>query len=120
MGEKGKEIRSQFIAAFNLWLNVDKEVCNQIRRITQGLHNASLLIDDIQDNSKLRRGRPCAHLVYGVAHTINCANHVYFLAVQDVMAMKNQRALELFTVDRVWTSGGAMVASRGRHRWTST
>merc|ERR1712054_315066 len=99
--ETGKEIRSKFIAAFNTWLQVDAETCAKIRRITQGLHNASLLIDDIEDNSKLRRGRPCAHLVYGVAHTINCANHVYFLAVQDVLALNNKAALELFNAEMI-------------------
>ena len=29
-------------------------------------HNASLVIDDIQDDSVKRRGQPCAHLVYGM------------------------------------------------------
>ena len=42
------------------------------------LHNASLLIDDIQDNSKLRRGVPVAHNIYGVPLTINAANYIYF------------------------------------------
>jgi len=95
--EGGKQIRSKFIQAFNVWLKIPPETCNAVRRVTQGLHNASLLIDDIQDNSRLRRGRPCAHLVYGMAHTINCANHVYFLALQEVVDMGKTEAISVFT-----------------------
>ena len=41
-------------------------------------------IDDIQDNSKLRRGIPVAHSVFGVASTINTANYVYFQCMAKV------------------------------------
>jgi geranylgeranyl diphosphate synthase type 3 len=46
-------------------------------------------IDDIQDNSKLRRGVPSAHEVYGVAQTINSANYVYFQAQQQLLDLPN-------------------------------
>lgn len=46
------------------------------------LHNASLLVDDIEDRSTLRRGIPVAHSIYGVPVTINTANYVYFLALE--------------------------------------
>lgn len=46
------------------------------------LHNASLLIDDIEDNSVLRRGIPVAHNIFGVGSTINSANYVYFLSLE--------------------------------------
>lgn len=41
-------------------------------------------IDDIEDNSCLRRGVPVAHSIYGVASTINAANYVFFLALEKV------------------------------------
>ena len=34
-----------------------------VQDVTKVLHNASLLVDDIEDNSKLRRGIPVAHSV---------------------------------------------------------
>ncbi|KAF9265923.1 farnesyltranstransferase [Marasmius fiardii PR-910] len=80
----GKDIRSQFIDAFNLWLNVPKEKTKSIARIVNMLHSASLLIDDIQDNSQLRRGHPVAHKIYGVPQTINTGNYVYFLAFREL------------------------------------
>jgi len=61
-----------------------------ISNVISMLHNASLLIDDIEDNSQLRRGRPVAHKIYGVPQTINTANYVYFLAFQETLALKAQ------------------------------
>ncbi len=60
------------------------------------LHNASLLIDDIQDNSKLRRGSPVAHNIYGVPLTINAANYVYFLAMQKALTLKHPDVTQIF------------------------
>jgi octaprenyl-diphosphate synthase len=42
-------------------------------------HNASLIHDDIEDNSSLRRGKPAVHLVYGVDAAINSGSFLYFL-----------------------------------------
>lgn len=44
-------------------------------------------IDDIEDNSTLRRGVPVAHSIYGVASTINAANYIFFLALEKVQAL---------------------------------
>ena len=44
-------------------------------------------MDDVEDNSELRRGIPVAHQVYGVPQTINTANYVYFLAVQELIGL---------------------------------
>lgn len=41
-------------------------------------HSANLVIDDVEDNSTTRRGRPSAHLVYGTAHAINSGTAAYF------------------------------------------
>eukprot|EP00038_Savillea_parva_P026444 m.54149 g.54149 ORF g.54149 m.54149 type:complete len:311 (-) comp7508_c0_seq3:236-1168(-) len=68
-----------------------------IKEVTKLLHNASLLIDDIQDNSKLRRGNPVAHAVFGVATTINSANYVYFHCLDKVAALGDAKAVEVFT-----------------------
>ncbi|KAI9847162.1 MAG: hypothetical protein M1837_003024 [Sclerophora amabilis] len=88
-GLPGKEIRKQLMQAFNVWFQVDEESCEIIARTVAMSHNASLMIDDIQDNSKFRRGVPSAHEVYGVAQTINSANYVYFQAQQELLGLKN-------------------------------
>jgi geranylgeranyl diphosphate synthase type 3 len=93
----GKDIRSKLINAFNLWLEVPEEHLDTIKVVTKMLHNASLLIDDIEDNSKLRRGVPVAHMVYGVAQTINCANYIYFQCMAKIMELGKPEAAQAFT-----------------------
>ncbi|MCJ1258919.1 hypothetical protein MMC24_006753 [Lignoscripta atroalba] len=97
LSNPGKDIRKQVLSAFNVWLQADDESCEIINRAISMLHNASLLIDDIQDNSKLRRGSPVAHSVFGVAQTINTANYVYFLAQNELLRLKQwPAALQMF------------------------
>lgn len=87
----GKEIRTQLTEAFNLWLNVPPEKLQRINRIVTMLHSSSLLIDDIQDDAQLRRGAPVAHKIYGVPQTINSANYVYFLAMNELVQLEPEQ-----------------------------
>lgn len=54
-------------------------------------------IDDVQDNSILRRGIPVAHNIFGTAQTINSANYVYFLALQEVRKLNSPAAMDIYT-----------------------
>jgi geranylgeranyl diphosphate synthase, type III len=78
----GKDVRSKLIDCFQQWLQIDAAKLEIIKELIAMLHNASLLIDDIEDGSKMRRGVPVAHAIYGIPSTINCANYVYFLAME--------------------------------------
>ncbi len=71
-------MRAKLLVAFNHWLKVPEEKVAKIGAIVQMLHHASLLLDDIEDGSILRRGIPVAHKVFGIPSTINCANYVMF------------------------------------------
>ena len=42
-------------------------------------HNGTLIIDDIEDSSDFRRGKPAVHLIYGTDLSINTGNFLYFL-----------------------------------------
>merc|ERR1711990_289537 len=72
------------------------EKVKEIKEVIGSLHTASLMIDDIEDNSKLRRGVPVAHLIYGVPSTINTANYVYFQAMEQCYKLGNTKAMEVF------------------------
>ena len=85
----GKEVRSLLIEAFNVWLDVSLTQLRVISGIVRILHNASLMVDDIEDGAQLRRGQPVAHLIYGVPQTINTANYAYFLAYKELAALRN-------------------------------
>ncbi|CAI9739331.1 geranylgeranyl pyrophosphate synthase-like [Octopus vulgaris] len=93
----GKQFRTRLTQAFNHWLNIPDTLLHNISEITQMLHNASLLIDDIEDNSKLRRGIPVAHSMFGVPITLNSANYVYFLGLKKVLDLGHPDAITVFT-----------------------
>jgi geranylgeranyl diphosphate synthase, type III len=93
----GKDVRGILVDCFQIWLNVtDATKLDQIKDIIGDLHNASLLIDDIEDNSKLRRGNPVAHSIFGVPNVINTANYVYFLALEKCQHLDNPQAMKVF------------------------
>ena len=54
-------------------------------------------IDDIQDNSSMRRGSPTAHRVYGVPSTISAAMYVLFLSLQRVLSSNQAEMTKLCT-----------------------
>lgn len=93
----GKQIRAKLAHAFNYWLNIAADKLVVVGDIVQMLHNSSLLIDDIQDNSILRRGIPVAHSIYGVASTINAANYVIFLALEKLLTLDHPEATKVYT-----------------------
>lgn len=93
----GKQVRTKLSQAFNHWLNVPEDKLQVIIEVTEMLHNASLLIDDIEDSSKLRRGFPVAHSIYGIPSVINSANYVYFLGLEKVLTLEHPEAVQVFT-----------------------
>jgi geranylgeranyl diphosphate synthase type 3 len=96
-GQPGKAIRTQLIAAFNEWLEVPPESLEVITKVVGMLHTASLLVDDVEDSSLLRRGLPVAHSIFGTAQTINSANYVYFCALQELQKLKNPKTITIYT-----------------------
>ncbi|KAK8091906.1 Ophiobolin F synthase [Apiospora hydei] len=56
----------------------------RITSVVNTLHNASLILDDLQDNSPLRRGLPAAHVIFGPAQSINSATFMFVRAVGQV------------------------------------
>ncbi|TPX48812.1 hypothetical protein SeLEV6574_g01823 [Synchytrium endobioticum] len=97
----GKEIRSKLIEAFDYWIKVPPAKLEIIRNIVEMLHSSSLLIDDVEDDSALRRGVPVAHKIYGVPATINCANYVYFIALQKALLLEDLRVVKVFTKELI-------------------
>ncbi|XP_063969404.1 geranylgeranyl pyrophosphate synthase-like [Lytechinus pictus] len=93
----GKQVRTKLSRAFNYWMDIPEDKVKKISEVVQMLHNASLLIDDIEDSSKLRRGIPVAHSIYGIAQTINSANYMYFLGLKEVMQFDHPDAMKIFT-----------------------
>ncbi len=42
------------------------------------IHNGTLMVDDVQDHSELRREKPCTYKIFGVDITVNAGNFMYY------------------------------------------
>jgi geranylgeranyl pyrophosphate synthase len=84
-----KNVRSQLIDAFNLWLGLPCLALNTVKEIVNDLHNSSLILDDIQDGSLLRRGSTAAHIIFGKAQSINSATYMFVRVAGQVHALSN-------------------------------
>ncbi|MBI3412543.1 MAG: polyprenyl synthetase family protein [Candidatus Aenigmarchaeota archaeon] len=92
--------------------------------IPEVIHNGTLIADDIEDSSDMRRGKPALHKIFGVDIAINASNVMYFLPL--LVIGKNRKipaetakklydavAQEMISVsfgqalDIIWHRGGA-------------
>ncbi|KAJ5801567.1 uncharacterized protein N7518_003635, partial [Penicillium psychrosexuale] len=91
-----KNVRQTLIAALNSWYKVPVKSLLIIEGAVNFLHNSSLLLDDIQDGSVLRRGRPVAHQIFGVGQTINTATYLMNEALY-LVQMLSPSAVSVYT-----------------------
>ena len=82
--QKGKNIRKVLCDLFGKLLGVSETNIELINEITNDFHNASLVIDDIEDNGTLRRNEPCAHLKYGTPLSINAGYYSIFKSLTQI------------------------------------
>lgn len=68
---KGKNTRSILSEYIGRLYKIPSKYILFIKQICNECHNASLVIDDIQDNSEYRRGKPSAHTIYGIPFALN-------------------------------------------------
>jgi octaprenyl-diphosphate synthase len=64
-------------------------------------HNASLIHDDIEDGSTLRRGLPAAHVLYGVDAALNAGCFLYFLPLMRIDGLEASAEFKL-SVYSLW------------------
>jgi len=62
--------------------------------IPEVVHNGTLIVDDIEDSSELRRGKPCTYRLFGVDIAVNAGNAMYFLPLLPLMEKKAQLSPE--------------------------
>ena len=67
-------------------------ICEQI---IESLHFGSMIIDDIQDKSEIRRGRPTFHRRHGIGTALNAGNWLYFQAIQQLQYLELDPQVEL-------------------------
>ena len=77
----GKEFRSRLVhVAYDVSRPSDSApMPDALPLIVEILHAGSLIVDDIEDDSKHRRGKPALHLLVGLPLALNAGNWLYFL-----------------------------------------
>ena len=85
---RGKNIRTKMCNIISNHLNISKDILQSISSITDLLHNASLVHDDIIDNDKIRRGQSSIWKKYGVGKAILVGDYLISKSYQEVALMK--------------------------------
>jgi geranylgeranyl pyrophosphate synthase len=62
--------------------------------IPEVVHNGTIMIDDIEDDSELRRGKPCTHRLFGLDVAINVGNTMYYLPLLPLMKNRDKLSAE--------------------------
>ena len=76
------------------------ELAGKLVSLIEMPHNGTLIIDDIEDKSDLRRGKPAVHLLYGEDFSINAGNLLYFLPtkVLDEVLLEDSVKLRIYQI----------------------
>jgi geranylgeranyl diphosphate synthase type I len=69
--------------------------CLDFAIIPEVVHNGTLIVDDLEDSSELRRGKPCTYRIFGVDIAVNAGNAMYYLPLLPLMEKKAQFPAEM-------------------------
>lgn len=58
-------------------------------------HNFTLIHDDIEDNSQMRRGKPCLHITHGVPLAINAGDGLFMMVWKAALSLRLKNSLQI-------------------------
>ncbi|EDQ90952.1 uncharacterized protein MONBRDRAFT_15620, partial [Monosiga brevicollis MX1] len=76
--------RSKSIQALADVFEIDDCDLQQLKQCVDRFHELSLIADDIEDDSTLRRDRECAHIRFGIPAAMNSTYLLFFKLIQSV------------------------------------
>lgn len=100
----GKRWRPALLLLIAEAVGGDLEKIKDFVVISEVVHNGSLIVDDIEDRSEMRRGQPCSHLKFGVDVAVNAGNFMYFLPALSLI--KNRSRFPEKLLIRAWEAYG--------------
>ena len=97
LGRPSKQIRGQLVdLGFALVGKArDAEQSAVGAEILEAIHAGSLVVDDIQDGSRFRRGQPTMHRQHGIPLALNAGNWLYFWPLERLPRLGLPAAQEL-------------------------
>lgn len=113
----GKRWRPALFLLITEALGKDPKKVLDFAIVPEVVHNGTLMADDVEDGSKLRRGKPCTHILFGTDVAINTAEAMYFLPTMVFWRGRDRfdakllcRAYEVFCTELTkLTAGGQAV-----------
>jgi len=75
-------------------LGADSDEFLDFAVIPEIIHNGTLIADDVEDQSDLRRGKPCTYRLFGLDIAINLSNLMFFLPMLALIANKKKISSE--------------------------
>jgi octaprenyl-diphosphate synthase len=91
----GKRIRPRLVLLFANALGHAGDEQFTLAATVEFIHTATLLHDDVVDESSLRRGRQTANAVFGNAASVLVGDFLYSRAFQMMVSVNNMRVLEV-------------------------
>jgi octaprenyl-diphosphate synthase len=91
----GKRIRPRLVLLFAEALGFAGPERHELAAIVEFIHTATLLHDDVVDESALRRGRQTANALFGNAASVLVGDFLYSRAFQMMVGIKRMRVLEV-------------------------
>ena len=76
---------------------LDIKDAENIAWLIDGIHNASLVHDDIEDKSEYRRGAVVSHKVYGLSQSLNTGTYYLIHMIEMVYKLFENKSLEVVT-----------------------
>ena len=95
VGAGGKRIRPRLVLLFAQALGQDTPSRHELAAIVEFIHTATLLHDDVVDESALRRGRDTANAIFGNAASVLVGDFLYSRAFQMMVGIGRMRVLEV-------------------------
>jgi geranylgeranyl pyrophosphate synthase len=83
----GKQFRARLVDYGYRLVDQAQPMPANLPWLVELLHAGSLIVDDIEDGSDSRRGRPTMHRVHGVPIALNAGNWLYFYAFESLQSL---------------------------------
>ncbi|MBK6470934.1 MAG: polyprenyl synthetase family protein [Betaproteobacteria bacterium] len=95
IGAGGKRIRPRLVLLFSEALGFEGPERYELAAIVEFIHTATLLHDDVVDESALRRGRATANAMFGNAASVLVGDFLYSRAFQMMVSVNRMRVLDV-------------------------
>ncbi|UZD55456.1 octaprenyl diphosphate synthase [Caldimonas aquatica] len=91
----GKRIRPMLVLLFSRALGFEGREQHELAAVVEFIHTATLLHDDVVDESDLRRGRQTANALFGNAASVLVGDFLYSRAFQMMVSVDRMRVLQV-------------------------